>query len=84
MLAEPTVMRLLDPGGVNRTVEANYRIYAAVWTDGSLPRLALITVAPISDSGRRELGEAVVTNSDFACEELLTMPGRVAGSAHGP
>ena len=83
MLAEPLLMRSLNPYSIHRTVEANNRIYAALRTDCGLPLPLADGVAPLSYSRWWELGEAVVADSNLAGEKLASMHRTFAGSAHG-
>jgi hypothetical protein len=83
MLAEPLLMRSLNPCSIDWTVEANNRIYAALRTDCSLPLLPADDVTPLRYSRRWKLGEAVVADSHFAGEKPASMHRTVAGSAHG-
>ncbi len=83
MLAEPLLMRSLNPCSIDGTVEANNCIYAALRTDCGLPLHLADDVTPLSYGRRRELGEAVVADSNLASEKPASMHRAVAGSAHG-
>ena len=83
MLAEPLLMRSLNPCSIDGTVEANNRIYAALRTDCGLSLLLADGVAPLSYRRRWELGEAVVADSNLATEKPASMHRTFAGSAHG-
>jgi hypothetical protein len=71
MLAEPFLMRVLDPSNVDWTVEANNCVDAAVWADCCVARL--VAVAPLRNSRRRKFGEAVVADCYLASEQLLSV-----------
>lgn len=83
MLADPLLMRSLNPCCIDGTVEADDRIYVALGTDCSLPLALTDAVGPLSYSRRWKLGKAVIADCRLAGEKPASMHRAFAGSAHG-
>ena len=68
MLAEPVLMRCLNPRNVDRTIEADDSVDTTVRADCCVAQLVAVT--PLHDTRRRELGEAVETDCYFTGQQL--------------
>ena len=71
MLAEATLMRFLEPGGVYSAIEADNCIDATGWADGG--EALWLAVGPLYDCCGRELREAVEARRYLTSHELRPM-----------